>query len=264
MAYVYLIGTSVYALIWTIFFVIRKDLRKKMFFTSIFSAPLGISELLFIPEYWIPQFQTIPIFKELFLESILFCFFLGGVVSVIYQVLFKEKLFETNTINPYLTLIAPILFLTYFLKIFNINLVYYVFISMFIGSFFVLYYLGKKSKKIIYSAIINTILYAILYFVPWYSFPELPASYQFENLSRIILGGIPLEEFLWIFSFHRDLWKGFCPSSSPSFSFFPLRFRSLIPIFICPARIILSVRTCGEDRIFGSCFICFNLAVQKV
>ena len=201
MAYVYLIGTSVFALIWAILFFIRKDLRKKIFFTSLFAAPLGISELLFIPDYWIPQFQTIPLFKELFLESILFCFFLGGVVSVIYQVLFREKLFETKGINPYLTLIAPALFLTYFLKIFNINLMYYVFISMFIGSFFVMFYLKKKSKKIIYSAIINTFLYSIFYFILWYSFPELPASYQFQNLSGILLGGIPLEEFLWIFSF---------------------------------------------------------------
>lgn len=73
MAYVYLIGTDIFTLIWIILFFIRKDLRRKMFFTSLFAAPLGISEILFIPDYWIPQFQTIPIFKELFLESILFC-----------------------------------------------------------------------------------------------------------------------------------------------------------------------------------------------
>ncbi len=201
MVYVYLIGTGVYALVWILFFLIRKDLRRKMIFTSLFAAPLGISEILFIPDYWIPQFQTIPIFKELFLESILFCFFLGGVVSIIYQVSFKEKLFETKEINPYLTLIAPILFLTYFFKIFNIHLMHYVFISMFIGSAFVLLYMKENSKKIIYSAIMNTLLYSIFYFVLWYSFPELPASYQFQNLSGILLGGIPIEEFLWIFSF---------------------------------------------------------------
>jgi len=60
MVYVYLIGTGVYALIWAIFFIIRKDLRRKIFFTSLFAAPLGLSELLFIPDYWMPQFQTIP------------------------------------------------------------------------------------------------------------------------------------------------------------------------------------------------------------
>ena len=213
MVYVYLIGTGIYALLWVILFFIRKDLRRKMFFASLFAAPLGISERLFIPNYWIPQFQAIYLFKDLFLESFLFCFFLGGVVSVIYQVLFGEKLFEIKDINPLLTLIAPILFLTYFLRIFKVNLMYYVFSSMFIGSFFVLFRMREKSKKIIYSAIINTLLYSIFYFILWYSFPELPASYQFQNLSGLLIGGIPIEEFLWIFSFALywtpiyEIWK---------------------------------------------------------
>jgi len=213
MTYIYLIGTGVYAVIWLVFFILRKDLRRKLFLASLFAAPLGISELLFVPEYWVPQFQTIPLFRELFLESILFCFFLGGVVAVAYQVFFKEKLFEFKKINPLLTLIAPVLFLTYFLRPFNINMMHYAFISMFIGSFIVLYCLGKKSKKVIYSAVINTVLYSVFYFTLWYVFPQLSASYQFHKLSGILLGGIPAEEFLWIFSFALywaplyEIWK---------------------------------------------------------
>jgi len=219
MAYIYLIGVGFYALIWVLFFSIRKDLRRKIIFMSLFAAPLGISELLFIPTYWIPQFQTIHLFKEVFLESILFCFFLGGVVSTIYQVLFNEKLFETKKINPLLTLIAPTLFSIYFLKIFDINVMHYAVTSMFIGSFFILYYLKKTSKKIIYSAIISAFLYFVPYFILWHSFPELSASYQFQNLSGIFFGGIPIEEVLWIFSFSLywapiyEIWKNYFKKS---------------------------------------------------
>jgi len=219
MVHIYLIGVGFYALIWVLSFYIRKDLRRKILFMSLFAAPLGIAELLFIPTYWSPQFQTIRLFKELFLESILFCFFLGGVVSTIYQVLFNEKLFETEKTNPLLTLIAPILFLIYFLKIFDINVMYYAVSSMFIASFFILYCLKKASKKIVYSAIISTFLYLIPYFILWHSFPELPASYKFQNLSGISFGGIPIEEVLWIFSFSLywtpiyEIWKNYFKKS---------------------------------------------------
>lgn len=202
MTYVYLIGTGIYALLWILFYLKRKDLRRKILFSSLFAAPLGISEKLFIPQYWTPKFQTINITDELFLESFLFCFFLGGVVSVFYQVLFKEKNFKFKKINPYLTTSTLIIFLLYFFRPFNINPMYYVLTSLFLGSFIVMYYLGKKdSIKIIYSSIINTTFYSIFYFFLWYTFPQLPASYDIDKLSGILFGGIPIEEFLWIMSY---------------------------------------------------------------
>ena len=214
-----MIGVGIYAIIWSILFIARKDLRKKILITSLFAAPLGISELLFIPEYWIPQFQTIPIFEELFLESILFCFFLGGVVSVIYQGITNNKMFEFGKINPYLTLIAPAIFLTYFLKIFYINPIYYVFISMLVGSFILLIYLKKNAIKIVYSALINTILYFAFYYIISQIFPELSASYQINNFYGILVNGIPIEEFIWIFSFSLywtplyEIWRNYLNSA---------------------------------------------------
>ncbi|RLE43061.1 hypothetical protein DRJ16_04190 [Candidatus Woesearchaeota archaeon] len=92
---------------------------------------------------------------------------------------------------------------------------YYAVSSMFIASFFILYFLKKASKKIVYSAIISTFLYLIPYFILWHSFPELPASYKFQNLSGISFGGIPIEEVLWIFSFSLywtpiyEIWKNY-------------------------------------------------------
>ncbi|MFA6252889.1 MAG: lycopene cyclase domain-containing protein [Patescibacteria group bacterium] len=201
MVYVYLIGSGIYAFIWLMFFIFRKDLRKKILVSSFLAAPLGISECLFIPEYWIPQFKTIPLGQELFLESILFCFFLGGVSAVAYQIFFQKNLFQCKKINPFLTLLAPVLFLSYFFRPFDFNLMYYVCLSMLIGAFIAMIYAGAEAKKIIYAAIVSTLIYSIFYYFLWYTYPELSASYQFNNLSGILLAGIPVEEFLWIFSF---------------------------------------------------------------
>lgn len=202
MVYVYLIGTGIYAFIWFIFLFLRKDLRKKIFYSSLFAAPLGISEILFIPAYWTPKFQTIHLFNDLFLESILFCFFLGGVIAISYQVLFRERIFSFKKINPVWTLIAPALFLTYFLRPFEFNLMFYVVISMIVGSFITMFCLGRIAiKQIILSGLVNTLIYALLFFPLWYLLPELSASYQFQNLSGILLVDVPIEEFAWLFSF---------------------------------------------------------------
>ena len=215
MTYVYLFLTAPYLLLWFLFLVLRRDLRKKLLFSSIFASLLGISEILFVPEYWDPQFQTIPILKELFLESLLFTFFLGGVVATFYQVLFKEKNFNLN-MKPLFTLIAPILFLAYFFNPFNLNIMVYVYLSMYIGGLIVISLSGKIfSVKLLYSALINTVFYALVYFTLWYIFPELPASYDFSKLSGLLIGGTPIEEFLWISSFSLyltpvyDIWRSY-------------------------------------------------------
>jgi len=215
MAYVYLILTAPYLLLWVLFLILRRDLRKKLLFSSIFASLLGISEILFIPEYWAPQFQTIPILKDLFLETILFTFFLGGVVAIFYQILFNEKKFNLR-INPLFTLIAPLLFLSYFFNPFGLNIMVYVYLSMYIGSLIVMLFAGKIfSTKLFYSALINTFFYALVYFTLWYMFPELPSGYDFSKLSGLLIGGIPLEEFLWISSFSLyltplyDIWRNY-------------------------------------------------------
>jgi hypothetical protein len=135
------------------------------------------------------------------------------VVATSYQIIFKEKKLKVEKVNPFLTLISPILFLTYFLQ--RTNLMNFVIFSMFFGSFITLIFLKNEAKKVFLSAILNTTFYAIFYFILWYSFPELPASYQFQNLSGILLGGIPIEEFLWIFSFSLywmpayEIWRNY-------------------------------------------------------
>lgn len=216
MAYAYLIGTGIYAIIWFVFFSIRKDLRKKLFISSLIAAPLGITEKLFIPSYWIPQFQTIPLFREVFLEDFLFSFFLGGVVSILYQFIFKEKEFKFKPINPLFTLIAPLLFLPYFFNMFGLNIMHYSILSMLIGGGITLFFLGRGIyKKVFLSAIINTLFSLIVYLFLANLFPSLSASYQIDNLFGILFMGIPVEEFLWFFSFSiywtpiYEIWKNY-------------------------------------------------------
>ena len=40
--------------IWLIIFLLKKSIRKKMFLVSLFTMPFGLTEPLFVPEYWDP------------------------------------------------------------------------------------------------------------------------------------------------------------------------------------------------------------------
>jgi hypothetical protein len=202
MVYVYLLGTGVTAILWLVFYITRKDLRRKLILSSLFLAPIGISERLFIPEYWNPQFQTIPISENIFLGSILFCFFSGGFVAVLYQVTFKEKIFDIKCINPFITLVGPTLLLLYPILSFQVDFMKISLLSMFVGGIITLFNLEYKiRKKVIYSATFNTLVYFAFFFIFWYSFPTLSLSYNFNNLSNFRILGTPLEEILWVFSF---------------------------------------------------------------
>ena len=160
MAPAYLIITIIYGVIWIILFFLRKDLREKQLLGSFFAAPLGISEIYFLGEYWSPYFPVIKLTENVFLESILFSFFLGGVVAILYQVVFKERYFKFRRINPLISFVAPLLFITYYFRPIQMNVMHYVIASMLIGSFVIMLCLGKKTfKQILLAGLINTILY---------------------------------------------------------------------------------------------------------
>ena len=110
MVYIYLIGSGIIAVFWFIFYFFRIDLRNKILLTSLIGGVLGITEIFFVPNYWNPQFQVIKILDNLFLESLIFSFFLAGFSCSFYQVIFKESLFNAQKIKPKFLLIGPTVF----------------------------------------------------------------------------------------------------------------------------------------------------------
>ncbi|PLX21276.1 hypothetical protein C0584_03055 [Candidatus Parcubacteria bacterium] len=54
MQYAYFIGCLIIASVWGVIYFYRKDLRKEIVFGSFLGAPFGISEFLYVPEYWTP------------------------------------------------------------------------------------------------------------------------------------------------------------------------------------------------------------------
>ena len=207
--YEYLIGDLIFLAIWLILYFIRNDLRKEILFSSLLSAPLGLTEIFFIPWYWNPKtlFNLVP-----GIESILFAFSVGGIATVLYEIVLNkhlrkagEKRIETKKLYYALIFVCASFFLLN--VIFKKDVMYSAIISMFLGSIVIILMRSDLKKEIIIGGILFLIAYFAMFFIlNTFILPDFVAkNWNFEHLIGITILGIPIEELLWAWSF-GSLW----------------------------------------------------------
>ena len=89
--YVWLAWSGMFVAAWAAFFIACPRLRTVLWRVSLCTAPFALTEPLFVGRYWIP-----PSVLDLTggrahcdVESFLFCFGVGGVAAVLYNVVFQ-------------------------------------------------------------------------------------------------------------------------------------------------------------------------------
>lgn len=86
--YVWLTWAGSFLLPWALVYWAFPRHRSAMRWASVFTAPFGLSEPLFVPEYWNPPSLFHLAQRTGFdIESIIFCFGIGGIAAVLYNVL---------------------------------------------------------------------------------------------------------------------------------------------------------------------------------
>jgi len=197
--YIYLIGSGVVAIFWLVFYLVRSDLRIKMLVTSIIGGILGVTEIFFVPQYWNPQFSTIRISNNLFLDSFIFAFFLVGFAAVIYQVLWKRKLYQIKNANLIWLVIPPLIFFLHLILSWP-NVMVFAIAGMLISALAI--YLSNKHLGIpmLVSGILTFIFFLIMYVMFWQIFPLLPASYNYSNVTSLYIFAVPAEELVFFFT----------------------------------------------------------------
>ncbi len=204
--YEYLFGSMVFFVIWVIFYFLRNDLRNQMVFSSFLSLPLGALEVLFIPYYWNPQrlFNFNPA-----IESFVLMFCVGGIVSVLYEVVFMKKLenlsissAERKRLNRSIgaVIVVSIVLLSF---IFKNDFIYTFSITMFLGTIAIFVSRRYLFRKIVFSGAGFLLIYFLfLLFINIIAFPGwIQKAWVSEHLSGVFLYTIPIEEILWAFSF---------------------------------------------------------------
>ncbi len=206
--YVYFIGVMILSFIWLAFFFLRKDLRKQQLIMSILTAPLApICQVLwFSKDYWNPKYllsisiSGIPIG----IEEPLFAFFVGGVGTILYEII-KKRSHQKEKMRSLLTLFLLLITIGLFLslKSIDINTIWASIVALLIGGLLMI----TIDRDLIWDAIFSGIFFTLIAFILYifllllYPYPYLSAQMWIrEGLSGINIFTIPIEEFIWFFS----------------------------------------------------------------
>src|SRR3989337_2465632 len=152
--------------IWFAIFLFRPFVRKEMFWVSLFTMPSGLTEPLFVPEYWNPPSLFDLAARTGFdIESLIFSFAVGGVAAALYEAIFniehrrmnKRETYRKRHLLHRLAIISPIIvFLFFFLYFFFFYIIFFFFFffCFFVCFFFFFFFffLGVKKKKYFFFA----------------------------------------------------------------------------------------------------------------
>jgi len=182
-----------------------------MFIVSLWTSLLGLTEPLFVPEYWNPPSLFDLSLKTGFdIESLIFSFGVGGIAVVLYELIFKNKHTALSEKERHLPkhrlhllsiLSAPIIFVL-LLLITNLNPIYSSIIAMMIGGFATWYCRPDLKIKMITSAFMFLCFYVIYFLtlitiVPVY----VEKIWNLSAITGILVVGIPIEELFFALSF---------------------------------------------------------------
>ncbi len=214
--YVWLVWSSAFLLPWVLLFALFPQHRVSMWWTSGFMAPIGLTEPMFVPEYWNP-----PSLFELAqrtgfdIESIIFSFAIGGIGAVLYNIITRKRLEPLRAeerhhsrhrwhrwalATPFA--LFPIL---YFLPW---NVIYAGIAAMIAGAIAVVMCRPDLKANTLVGGVLFLVIYTIfLLGLKWSAPGYIEQVWNLNALSGILIYGLPIEELIFGFSFGL-VWTG--------------------------------------------------------
>jgi len=182
-----------------------------MLWASVWTAPLGLTEPTFVPEYWTPPALFNLAERTGFdIESIIFSFVVGGIASILYEAVFKVQHIPMSMSERHqkrhrfhkLALTSPAILFILLTIVTNWNPIYRSVLAVVLGSIGVMLCRPDLVKKILMGGVFFTGFYFIFFLSLVISFPDyVKTVWNLQALSRILIVGIPLEEYLFSCAF---------------------------------------------------------------
>ena len=214
--YAWLIWSSAFLLPWLLLYARFPRHRTALWWASVFMAPFGLTEPLFVPEYWNP-----PSLFELArrtgfdIESIIFSFAIGGVAAVLYNIITRKRLEPLPPSGAYHSrrrwhgwAVATPFMLFPLLYPLPWNVIYAGIVSMVAGAIAAVFCrpdlkANALTGGFLFLAIYTVFLLALKWSAPGY----IEQVWNLKALSGVLVYGLPVEELLFGFSFGL-MWSG--------------------------------------------------------
>jgi len=214
--YVWFLWSSAFLLPWLLLYWLFPVHRRAMLWTSVFTAPFGLTEPIFVPEYWNP-----PSLFELAqrtgfdIESLIFCFGIGGIGAVLYNVLTRRRLQPVDSTERHhhrhrlhpLALATPVIvFLP--LSFLSWNSIYPGIAAMFAGAVAaILCRPDLMTKTLVGGGLFLGYYLIFMLALKWLAPGYIETVWNLNSLSGVMVYSIPLEELLFGFAFGM-FWAG--------------------------------------------------------
>lgn len=208
--YVWLAWSVAFLLPWVTLYLAFPRHRKSMFWASLFTAPFGLTEPLFVPEYWNPPgLFDLAQRTGLDIESLIFTFAIGGVAATLYSVLTgrgTRPVPEHEKHRPlhrhhYKALAAPFVAFPV-LYLFPWNPIYPGIVAMIIGAAATIACRPDLKTKTWIGGLLFLGYYVVfLLGLEWTAPGYIERVWNLAALSGVIVFNMPLEELVWAFVF---------------------------------------------------------------
>ena len=207
---VWLVWSSAFLVPWLATFVAFPHYRQPMVWASICTAPLGLTEPLFVPAYWCPpSLLNLARTTGFDIESLIFSFAIGGIGAVLYDIIAGRVLI---TVPPaqrhaprhklhYLAVAVPF-FSFPLLYLFDWNPIYPAIIALALGAAATMLCRPDLARKTWVGALLFAAFYSVFLLGVELTAPGYIARvWNLDALSGVRIVGVPLEELLFAAAF---------------------------------------------------------------
>ncbi len=214
--YIWFFWSMAFFVVWIGVYIACRNHRPTMLWASLFTAPFGLTEPLFVPSYWNPPSLFDLAQRTGFdIESIIFSFSIGGLASVFYLVATQRSTGSMPVSEPrqhrhrfhILVLLVPFVVFPLILPL-PFNPIYPAIVAMLAGAIATALCRPDLVKKMAFGSVLFLIFYLILLAGLQLSVPGYVAKvWNTAALSGLALAGLPIEEFLFAVAFGA-YWSG--------------------------------------------------------
>jgi hypothetical protein len=200
--YAYLVGTGIFWLGWLGCFIAGSAYRREMRWGTLIAAPMALTSLLFVPQYWTPEsLFNLDARIRVGIEDFLWAGAVGGISAVVGEILLHDRLSEIRS-RRRTRHYAPFVFIVVvfgLLELWHSGKTMDNCIMAFALGAMVLGFLRRDLvPSMLVSAISFTSLYFLMFLCVLYLYPEFVTRfYNLPHLMGIFIGGVPIEELLF-------------------------------------------------------------------
>ncbi len=200
--YSYLVGVLIFGAAWVACYVLGTKYRAEIRWGTLISAPMALTSLLFVPQYWTPpSLFDLDQKIRVGIEDVLWAAAVGGIASVVAEILLKERLSvirkaaRRRHFAPFVVVVVVFLALEFWHPG---KTIYNTIIAFAIGAVVIAFLRSDLIPTMLAGALSFTALYFALFLIFLFLYPGfIQRYYNIPNLLGIYIAGVPIEELLF-------------------------------------------------------------------